>query len=43
MAPLLGLVAHGGVLGAIAELAAALLIVAIGLVVWVSGRRDNEP
>jgi hypothetical protein len=46
MAPVLGLVglvAHGGLAGAAVEVAAALLIVAIALVVWVSGRRDNEP
>jgi hypothetical protein len=42
MAALLGLVAHGGVGGAIVEASAALLIVAIALAVWVGGRRDRK-
>jgi hypothetical protein len=42
MAALLGLIAHGGVGGAIVEASAALLIVAIALAVWVGGRRDRK-
>lgn len=42
MAALLGVVAHGGVGGAIVEASAALLIVAIALAVWVGGRRDGQ-
>jgi hypothetical protein len=42
MAALLGLVLHGGVGGAIVEASAALLIVAIGLAVWVGGRKDSQ-
>ena len=34
--------AHGGVPGAIAEVSAALLILAIGLAAWVGGREDKE-
>ncbi len=33
---------HGGIGGAIVELSAALLIVAIALAVWVGGRRDRN-
>ncbi|MFL5970806.1 MAG: hypothetical protein ACJ750_00230 [Gaiellaceae bacterium] len=39
---LLPLFAHGGVAGAVVELTAALLIVAIALAVWVGGRKDGE-
>jgi hypothetical protein len=42
MAALLGLVAHGGVAGAIVEVSAALLIVAIAVAVWVGGRKDRQ-
>jgi hypothetical protein len=42
MAAVLGLVAHGGLAGAIVESLAALLIVAIALAVWVGGRKDGE-
>jgi hypothetical protein len=42
MAALVGLIAHGGVGGAIVEASAALLIVAIALAVWVGGRRDRQ-
>jgi hypothetical protein len=42
MAALLGLIAHGGVGGAVVEASAALLIVAIALAVWVGGRRDGQ-
>ena len=45
VAALLGLVplfAHGGVAGAVVELTAALLIVAIALAVWAGGRKDGE-
>jgi hypothetical protein len=38
----LGIVAHGGVTGAIIEISAALLIVAIALAVWVGGRKDSK-
>jgi hypothetical protein len=34
--------AHGGVGGAIVEVSAALLIVAIALAVWVGGRKDRK-
>jgi hypothetical protein len=34
--------AHGGVAGAIAEVSAALLIVAIALAAWLGGRKDRE-
>ena len=34
--------AHGGVAGAIVELSAALLIVALAAAAWVGGRRDKE-
>jgi hypothetical protein len=34
--------AHGGVAGAVVEVALALLIVAIALAVWVGGREDKE-
>jgi hypothetical protein len=37
-----GLVAHGGLGGAIVEASAALLIVAIALAVWVGQRKDGE-
>jgi hypothetical protein len=36
------LVAHGGLAGAVVEAAAALLIVAIALAVWLGGRKDGE-
>lgn len=42
MAAVLGLVAHGGLGGAIVETSAALLIVAIALAVWVGQRKDGE-
>jgi hypothetical protein len=44
MAALLGLVpfAHGGVAGAVVELSAGLLIVAIALAVWAGARKDGE-
>jgi hypothetical protein len=42
VAAVLGLVAHGGVAGAVVELSAGLLIVAIALAVWVGGRKDGE-
>jgi hypothetical protein len=42
MAALLGLVAHGGLAGAIVEVSAALLIVAIALAVWIGNRKDSE-
>jgi hypothetical protein len=43
MAAVFGLVfAHGGVAGAVMEISAALLIVAIALAAWVGGRRDKE-
>jgi hypothetical protein len=44
VAALLGLVplfAHGGVAGAVVELSAGLLIVAIALAVWVGNRKDE--
>jgi hypothetical protein len=34
--------AHGGVAGAVVEVAFALMIVAIALAAWVGGRRDKE-
>jgi len=34
--------AHGGFSGAIVEVSAALLIVAIALAAWVGGRRDRK-
>lgn len=34
--------AHGGVGGAVVEVSGALLIVAVGLAVWVGGRRSKE-
>ena len=36
------LFAHGGVAGAIVELSAGLLIVALAAAAWVGGRRDKE-
>jgi hypothetical protein len=36
------LFAHGGVAGAVVEISAGLLIVAIALAVWVGGRKDEE-
>ncbi|HEU6444043.1 MAG TPA: hypothetical protein VFL61_03195 [Gaiellaceae bacterium] len=42
MAAVLGLVAHGGLAGAIVEASSALLIVAIALAVWVGQRKDGE-
>lgn len=36
------LFAHGGVGGAVVEVAGALLIVAVGLAVWVGGRRSQS-
>jgi hypothetical protein len=39
---LVPLFAHGGVAGAVVELSAGLLIVAIALAVWVGGRKDGE-
>jgi hypothetical protein len=45
MAAVLGLgalFAHGGVAGAVVEISAGLLIVAIALAVWVGGRKDEE-
>jgi hypothetical protein len=38
----LGLLAHGGVTGAVVELSLALLIVAIALAAWVGARREKE-
>jgi hypothetical protein len=35
-------VAHGGVAGAVVEVAFALMIVAIALAAWLGGRRDKE-
>jgi hypothetical protein len=37
-----GVLAHGGVAGAVVETAFALLIVAIALAVWVGNRRDDK-
>ncbi len=34
--------AHGGVAGALVEVSAALLIVAIAVAVWLGGRKDRE-
>jgi hypothetical protein len=42
MAALVGVIAHGGVGGAVVEASAALLIVAIALAVWVGGRGDGQ-
>jgi hypothetical protein len=45
VAAFLGLVplfAHGGVAGAVVEVSAGLLIVAIAVAVWVGNRRDGE-
>jgi hypothetical protein len=42
MAALVGVIAHGGVGGAIVEASAALLIVAIALAVWVGNRKDSQ-
>ncbi|HET8652064.1 MAG TPA: hypothetical protein VFM13_05785 [Gaiellaceae bacterium] len=42
LAPLLGVVAHGGLVGALVEALAALLILAIALAAWVGQRRDGE-
>ena len=39
---LVGLVAHGGVAGAVVELSAGLLIVAVAVAVWLGGRKDGE-
>jgi hypothetical protein len=39
LVPLFG---HGGVAGAVVELSAGLLIVAIALAVWLGGRRDGK-
>ncbi|HEX7255616.1 MAG TPA: hypothetical protein VF236_06780 [Gaiellaceae bacterium] len=36
------LFAHGGVPGAIVEVLAALLIVAIAVAVWVGNKKDGE-
>ncbi|HEV3477938.1 MAG TPA: hypothetical protein VG144_00660 [Gaiellaceae bacterium] len=38
----IGLLAHGGLTGAVVELSLALLIVAIALAAWVGGRREKE-
>jgi hypothetical protein len=35
-------VAHGGVAGAVVEVAFALMIVAIALAAWLGTRRDGE-
>ncbi|HET8873882.1 MAG TPA: hypothetical protein VFM83_09365 [Gaiellaceae bacterium] len=37
-----GVLAHGGVAGAVVEVLFAVLIVAIALAAWVGGRRDKE-
>ncbi len=42
VAALVGLVAHGGVAGAVVELSAGLLIVAVAVAVWLGGRKDGE-
>jgi hypothetical protein len=42
MAAVFGLVAHGGLAGAIVEISAALLIVAIALAVWVGNKKDEK-
>ncbi|MDQ3778045.1 MAG: hypothetical protein M3310_04155 [Actinomycetota bacterium] len=42
MAALLGLIAHGGIGGAVVEAAAAILIVAVALAVWVANRSDGD-
>jgi hypothetical protein len=42
MAAVFGVVAHGGVAGAVIEASVALLIVAIALAVWVGNRKDSE-
>jgi hypothetical protein len=42
VAALVGLIAHGGIGGAIVEAAAALAIVAVALAVWVSNRRGKD-
>ena len=42
MAALVGLVAHGGLAGAIVELSAGLLIVAIALAVWVGNKKGEH-
>lgn len=34
--------AHGGVAGAVVEVAVALLVVALALAAWVGGRRDKD-
>ncbi len=34
--------AHAGITGAIVEVSAALLIVAIALAAWVGGRKDRK-
>jgi hypothetical protein len=39
---LIPMFAHGGVAGAVVELSAALLIVAIAIAVWVGNRKDSE-
>ena len=38
----LSLYAHGGLTGALIEVSAALLIVAIAVAVWVGNRKDGE-
>ena len=38
----IGVVAHGGVAGAVVEASAALLIVAIALAAWVGGKKDKQ-
>jgi hypothetical protein len=42
MAPIFGLIAHGGTTGLIFELATAVLIAGIALAVWVGSRGDRE-
>jgi hypothetical protein len=41
-APVVGLIAHGGLGGAIVEASAAILIVAIGIAVWLANRRESD-
>jgi hypothetical protein len=37
-----GVIAHGGVAGAVVEVSLALLIVAIALAVWIAERKGKE-
>jgi hypothetical protein len=42
MAALAGLVAHGGTVGLVVELSAALGIVALGLAAWLGTRKERS-